>query len=331
MVPIIFKPIAYQFPHHKHARLGWMWKDGFGWWLGNSIDFKYSQTRRGHYKLFLIKITTCDVAPFSNHHTLNTKNDQHCPQMAMSAKHYQQTWLPTTMTWPRSCLCPTCSDQCWSELELLLPQPFWLEINSAMAPLRVTQRMTPTNAASPWSPMTTTAHNACWPPTMTMAHHNATTMQQCHVTNQMNAGKVDTMQQCVIWWWWHVTSSLSGCFQPPRSVNSHLAPHCWLSRCHVTVSNMATKWTMTAHQHHPQMMMSTQHHIQACTSATTIHQHPPQTERRAHHHHWWTVMSTTTIHQHPPQTAMSNHPQMASPPSTNGKEGLPVFALPPSL
>jgi len=32
------------------------------------------------------------------------------------------------------------SDQHWSELEILLPQPFWLESNSAMAPLRVTQR-----------------------------------------------------------------------------------------------------------------------------------------------------------------------------------------------
>ena len=31
------------------------------------------------------------------------------------------------------------SDQFWSESEFLLPQPFWLEINSAMAPLSISQ------------------------------------------------------------------------------------------------------------------------------------------------------------------------------------------------
>ena len=47
--------------------------------------------------------------------------------------------IPHSMESMRSCLCPTCSDQRWSELEFLLPQPFWLETNSAMAPLSITQ------------------------------------------------------------------------------------------------------------------------------------------------------------------------------------------------
>jgi len=66
----------------------------------------------------------------------------------------------------------------------------------------------------------------------TLQHNDNTAT---HVTNQTSAGKVD-----MTW------RALSGCFWPPRWVNNHLAPHCLLSRCHIAVSNMANKWTLTA-------------------------------------------------------------------------------------
>ena len=45
MVPIIFNYISHQFPHQKHARIGWMGLDGFGWQVGNSTGFKHSQNK----------------------------------------------------------------------------------------------------------------------------------------------------------------------------------------------------------------------------------------------------------------------------------------------
>jgi len=46
--------------------------------------------------------------------------------------------------------------QHWSELEILLPQPFWLESNSAMAPLRVTQCWSVHSALNHWNQF------SCW-------------------------------------------------------------------------------------------------------------------------------------------------------------------------
>ena len=48
------------------------------------------------------------------------------------------------------------SDQHWSELEILLPQPFWVESNSAMAPLRVNQHWSVHSALNHWNQF------SCW-------------------------------------------------------------------------------------------------------------------------------------------------------------------------
>ena len=53
--------------------------------------------------------------------------------------------------------------------------------------------------------------------------------------------------------WWHSnTLSVSSCFQPPRWVNSPIAPHCSLSSCHVAASDVATKW-VTLKTYHAQV------------------------------------------------------------------------------
>jgi len=99
-----------------------------------------------------------------------------------------------------------------------------------------------------------TIHNT-WPThnphrlhTITPAHTNTTRMTwQCHIINQMSNSKVEATQQADVWWWWLTMLSPSGCFlpdqvsrQPPSPPNN--CPH-QVSRSHVAVSNMATKWT----------------------------------------------------------------------------------------
>jgi len=87
-------------------------------------------------------------------------------------------------------LASTFPNKCQQMLMLYLPST---TIHTSLLPQPPSSTM-PTNAASPHSPMATTAHNTCWPPTTTTAHRNTTTTSQCHVTNQTSASEVDMMQ-----------------------------------------------------------------------------------------------------------------------------------------
>ncbi|EDQ99721.1 uncharacterized protein LACBIDRAFT_316234 [Laccaria bicolor S238N-H82] len=94
------------------------------------------------------------------------------------SSHHHQPLLPPPPTSP-----PTTTNLSSHHHQPLLPPP-------PTSLLLINARLLPTHATSPWSPVATTAHKACQPPTTT----TSTTTRQRHVSKQMIPGEVKALK-----------------------------------------------------------------------------------------------------------------------------------------